>query len=558
MMRETESGVEVDLACLIDRIEHDAGQFGLPRQAVTRLREELAQRKRAEQALRESEARLRAIVDAAVDGIITIDEQGIIESVNSAVQCIFGYAPEELVGRNISVLMPEPHRSAHDAYIANYLRTGQRKIIGIGREALGQRKDGTIFPIDLAVSELRIEGHRLFTGIVRDITSRKQFEADLLAAKEAAEAANHAKDHFLAMLSHELRTPLTPVLAAITYIEATAELPTDLHKEIASVRRNVEMEARLIDDLLDLTRISRGKLELTPELVDTHVLLRQVVDICECDTRKKALEIRLGLHAQRRHIMGDPARMQQVFWNLIQNAVKFTPEGGHIAIRTRNRPGDDSILLVEIIDTGIGIETEAMSRIFNAFEQADRDTTRKYGGLGLGLAITKALIEMHGGTLDAFSDGLGKGSTFTACLPTVLQPAHSASPGRGRPADPAANRPGLRILLIEDHEDTLRVMSMLLDRCGHTVLKAQSSAEAMHIAASETFDLVVSDLRLPDGSGLDIMRAIRDRCQTPGIAISGFGMEDDIRRSREAGFHLHLTKPINFQTLQDAIERIAT
>ncbi|MGE5611583.1 MAG: PAS domain S-box protein, partial [Bacillota bacterium] len=266
-------------------------------EAVDRIRREAEERRMAEQASRDNEARLKAIVNTAVDGIITIDERGIIETINPAAERIFGYSPAELIGQNVKMLMPNPYHDEHDQYLANYCRTGQRKIIGIGREVLGKRKDGTIFPIDLAVSEVLLGNRRIFTGIVRDVTARKQAEEELRKAKELAEqswveaetqreiaeAANRAKDHFLAVLSHELRTPLTPVLAMVAFVESQVNLPEELRDEIGTIRRNVEMEARLIDDLLDLTRISKGKIHLQCEVVDAHASLRSALEITQSD-----------------------------------------------------------------------------------------------------------------------------------------------------------------------------------------------------------------------------------------------------------------------------------
>lgn len=509
--------------------------------------------------------RLRAIVSTAVDGIITIDDKGIIETVNPAVEKLFGYVAEELVGHNIKILMPLPYRHEHDGYLHNYVTTGEKKIIGIGREVVGMRKDGTTFPMDLAVSQFWLGEKRMFAGIIRDITERKDAEEALkaakllaVAAKEAAEAANKAKDQFMAILSHELRTPLTPVLATMTYVEAMQDLPAELREEIGTIRRNIEIEARLIDDLLDLTRISRGKIELHLEVLDAHAALRTALETCQSDIEAKGLEVSLALHAREHHIWADPARMQQVFWNLIKNAVKFTPAGGFITLCTSN---EKRRLRVAIIDTGIGIDAETLPRIFNAFEQGERTVTRLFGGLGLGLSIAKALVGMHRGRLTAASAGKDKGATFTVELEavpatTVGQPATAAGSTPAVPMAPAA-RACKRILLVEDHEDTLRIMAKLLEGYGYKVRTAATVQKAMELAAAETFDLLISDLGLPDGSGLDIIRHVKDRYNVKGIALSGFGSDEDLRRSRDAGFEHHLIKPVSFQTLEGTIRKVA-
>ena len=395
-----------------------------------------------------------------------------------------------------------------------------------------------------------------WVGIHLDLTERKAVEAELReseAAREAAEAANRAKDEFLAVLSHELRTPLTPVLATMTYLEQRVDLPGELRGEVSSLRRNVEMEARLIDDLLDLTRISRGKIELHHEVLDAHACLRNALEICQRDVESKELEVSLNLWAKSHHVWADPARMQQVFWNLIKNATKFTPKRGKIVLRTSN--DEEGMLRLEVLDNGVGIEPHLMPRIFNAFEQGDRTVARRFGGLGLGLTISRALVDMHGGRLCAQSAGRDQGATFTIELKTVPLEQVSVHLPLLPEGDVAATH--CRILLVEDHEDTLRILSKLLRGFGYDVRTASTVAAALEAAARESFDLLVSDLGLPDGSGLDVMSTLKSRYGLKGIALSGFGMDEDLRRSREAGFEQHLTKPVNFQTLEGLIKRLA-
>ena len=375
------------------------------------------------------------------------------------------------------------------------------------------------------------------------------------AARAEAEAANRAKDEFLAVLSHELRTPLTAVLLNVSELEQEAG-PTGKVRELVDViRRNVDLEARLIDDLLDLTRIARGKLELRRQVVDLHEQIEHAVrSCCAVEIEEKKLAVKVHAAAERCHVWGDPARLQQVLWNLVKNAVKFTPEGGRIEIATANDPGGR--LLVSIRDSGIGIHPDALPRIFNAFEQADRSITRQFGGLGLGLAICKALVELHGGTIRADSAGPGQGATFYIALPvTAPCPPEGVAPLEG-PAD-AARRGSVSILLVEDHADTVRAMQRLLRRRGYNVQSATSMAEALRAAADSPFDLVVSDIGLPDGSGLELMRHLLARRPIRGIALSGFGMEQDVERSRAAGFSEHLIKPIDLAQLEAAIVRVS-
>ncbi|HEY2586619.1 MAG TPA: ATP-binding protein, partial [Tepidisphaeraceae bacterium] len=416
-------------------------------------------------------------------------------------------------------------------------------------------KDGRLIDVSVTISPIRDAGGTIVgaSKIARDITLQKRFQQELRQAKEAAEQANRAKDRFLSVLSHELRTPLTPVLAEMSYLEALADLPESIRGNIAMIRRNVETEARLIDDLLDLTRISRGKLRLHFEVVALNDALRAVVGMLQGQIDQKAIELTVGLRARAHHVWGDPGRIQQIFLKLLSNAVKFTPEGGTIAIRTSNPDGGNRVR-VEIDDSGIGIDPELLPRLFNPFEQAEH--SRRLGGLGLGLSIARSLVEFHQGTIHASSEGRGRGSRFVVELSTTTQqrPEQPASKPAGESADRLS---GFRVLLVEDHADTRQTMARLLEMIGCTVQSAGTVREAVELADHGEFDLLISDIGLPDGSGTDVMRRLRDR-KVPGIALSGFGQEEDMRRSREAGFEDHITKPINFQSLRDAVHRYAS
>jgi HAMP domain-containing protein/signal transduction histidine kinase/CheY-like chemotaxis protein len=357
--------------------------------------------------------------------------------------------------------------------------------------------------------------------------------------------SNLAKDQFLAMLSHELRTPLTPVLAAALDLENEPDVRPDVRESLQMIRRNVELEARLIDDLLDLTRIDRGKVQLNFEIVDAHKLLQNALEICQPEIDRKHLRPSLNLSAKRVHMRADSARLQQIFWNLINNAVKFTPQNGQITITTTNDSGEK--LRVEIADTGMGIEPEALPKIFDAFEQGGRT---QLGGLGLGLAISKTLVEAHKGTITAQSDGRNKGSKFALVFPTSEKVEAQIAPAL---SPRFAERQPMRILLVEDHEDTNRSLTSLLRRRGYHVRSALTFQSALELSAKEQFDVLISDLGLPDGSGIDLIQQLVSKPPL-GIALTGFGMEKDIRKSREVGFHHHLVKPIDLNKLDALIQ----
>jgi signal transduction histidine kinase len=415
-------------------------------------------------------------------------------------------------------------------------------------------KDKSGIPHFLDINLLRLQGAKetvqgvlyLVEDKTRDVTLRQELIA-----------ANAAKDQFLAQLSHELRSPLTPVIAMVGELEAEVPDSEPVKEALEVVRRNVELEARLIDDLLDITRISKGKLQLSFETISIHQILQRAYEICRDEIEAKNLEVKFDLRAVRTYVEGDPARLQQVFWNLIKNSVKFTPEKGRITIETLN-PTPDKIE-VRVIDTGIGIESETIGRIFNAFEQGQSDITRRFGGLGLGLTISKTMIDAHGGHIRVQSSGKNRGAIFTVELNTVESPIERDGHGEERPTD-RKPEPGVathrRVLLVDDHHDTCLAMKRMLERRGYQITIAHSAEQASEKVRTQEFDLLISDIGLPDRSGYELMREVKLHKRLPGIALSGFGSEQDVNQAREAGFAEHLTKPINFERLEKTIQSL--
>jgi len=367
----------------------------------------------------------------------------------------------------------------------------------------------------------------------------------------------------MATLSHELRTPLTPVLAVVSRLEARRQpLPGDVHDGLAMIRRNVELEARLIDDLLDLTRISQGKLELRRGPTDVRQVLGHALEACE-RPGIAGPEVTVEIEDAELWTWADAPRLTQVFWNLISNARKFTPPEGEVRVRAWRDEGE---VVVEVADTGIGIELDALPRIFDAFHQGKRHITRRFGGLGLGLAISEKIVSLHGGRIGAASAGRGAGATFTVRLPAgrPAVPSYPWEAGREKAPAPARDRP-LHILLVEDHADTAEAMAELLRATGRRVTVAGSVAEGRAAAESagisangSRIDLVLSDIGLPDGSGHDLMAELSHRFGLRGIALTGYGMEEDVERSRQVGFARHLTKPVSLEQLESAIRQVAS
>ena len=386
----------------------------------------------------------------------------------------------------------------------------------------------------------------------RAFEERERLLASEQAARAEADAANRAKDRFLAVLSHELRTPLSPVLMALSDMEADAKLPPNAREDVRVIRRNIDLEVRLIDDLLDLSRVRNGKLRMHPQPADVHRLLHEVAEICASDPANPPVAVKFSLSASADSVTGDPARLQQLFWNLLKNALKFSKPGGEVRVSSCN-PSPDAIE-VRVKDHGQGIEADLLPRLFNAFEQGDNAVTRQFGGLGLGLAIAKAVVELHGGSIRAESEGPGRGAEFVVRLPlSAVAPAAPAP----RAAAPVRNG-RLRLLVVEDHPDTARMLGRLLRSSGYDVETAGSAAAALQLVESRPFDLLVSDIGLPDATGHDLMRQIRQRHDLKGIAMTGYGMDEDVRKSLDAGFTDHIIKPVDVAHLEAVIQRVAT
>jgi PAS domain S-box-containing protein len=518
---------------------------------IDRALREVAQREARDEAqalLREANAVFARVVDSLRNyAVILMDTQGVVRSWNQAARDIFGFAGNDMVGRSAELLFTPEDRAAgalrQEMEIARTRGKADDNRWMMRSDGLRLWAEGVVTPLYSDAGT--VSG---YSKIVRDATSDYRDAEALRAAKEEAERANQAKDRFLAVLSHELRTPLSPIATAAHLLERTATVPPKYQNLLPMIQRNVALEARLIEDLLDLTAISAGKVSLRPKPVDMHDLVRVVADMLEAQLREKGQHLRLHLNAPSARVQADEARMQQVLWNLLRNAIKFTPEDGRIDVRTRI---DGSYFVLDVADTGIGIDPEALPRIFSAFEQADLDVSQRFGGLGLGLAIARGLVAEHKGELIASSAGRGKGATFTLRLrPQVQLEASGGTTGASQHEAPEG---GWRLLLVEDNHDAAETVVMCLETYGYQVTHVGTCADAVRTAGEREFDVVLTDLGLPDGSGIDVGRALSRTL--PVVALSGYGATPDLQRSAMAGFSGHLVKPAEPQAIHAALQK---
>lgn len=522
----------------------------------------------AEAAMRTQETRLRAIVDHAVDGIITINERGLIESFNPAAERMFGYAEADVIGRNVKILMPEPYQSEHDGYLHRYRETGQAKIIGIGREVVGLRKDGSTFPLELAVSEMHLGNRRGFTGIVRDITERKDAESELEQAAFEMEcqnmelaslhdqvvAATKAKSEFLASVSHEIRTPMNAIIGMADLLQET-RLSSEQQEYVGRFSRAATSLLELINDVLDLSKIEAGRMELEAVPFDIHELIENVGELMASRAYAKHLEFGIVLHPDLpTWVQGDPTRLRQVIVNLVGNAIKFT-EQGEVVVRLEPDQADTQLLRCSVSDTGIGIPEGRIDKIFEGFTQVDPSTTRKYGGTGLGLNISKQLVEMMGGQITVKSTE-GIGTTFSCTVPMP-----TATP----PSDVQALRPlsleGRLLLIVDGSTTTRTIVHDYLREQGAVIVEAASGAGAMKALetaqqSDQQIHAVIVNDGLPDMKGLDLCRFMKERMGSGHVPLilQQSDMRDEVlRQARELGIGGHVYKPISRRRLLSAV-----
>jgi PAS domain S-box-containing protein len=509
--------------------------------------------------LTKSEMRTRSILETVVDGIVTIEEHGIVQTFNRGATKIFGYAAEEVCGHNVKMLMPEPYHSNHDGFLRRYLETGDPHVIGIGREVMGRRKDGTTFPLDLAVDEFNIGGLRHFTGILRDITEKKRIFEELEDARHVADEANRAKSDFLANMSHEIRTPLNAIIG-FSNLALKTELTVKQHDYLSKINSQGIALLGIINDILDFSKIEAGKLDMEQIDFDLGAVLNTVASIVSHKVHLKELELLLHvpLHIPNK-IVGDPLRLTQVLTNLAENAVKFTEKGEvDISVSVLDQTDDRTRLLFEVRDTGIGMSPDQTSKLFDAFRQADSSTTRKYGGTGLGLSICKQLVEMMEGDIWVKSEP-GKGSTFFFTAWFGLD-----AKGERHRHVLQKRLTGLRVLVLDNRSEArepvtsgLEGLPLIVDALG----TASEAVEALREKdAHDPYDLVLMEWETLGADVLEALRLIKTDTTLKNmpavLVVTAPGMDTTHGDLREAGADAVLARPLSASTLFDAIVRL--
>ncbi len=517
------------------------------------------ERKRGELAREESDARIRGIVETAADAIITINETGIIQSYNSAAEDVFGYSAQEAIGQNVSFLMPSPHQEEHDGYLQRYLDGHSSTIFGKSRELIGKRKDGTSFPMELAVSETKVSSRRTFTGIVRDISDRKQHEQELQEAKEHAEAAAIAKSQFLATMSHEIRTPMNGVIGMTGLLLETALSPQQ-QQFAETVRSSGETLLKIINDILDFSKIEAGKLEFEMISFDLRTTLEESLELLAEAAGKKNLELVGLVNANvSTALQGDPGRLRQIFMNLTGNAIKFTAQGEIIVKISSVEETPDSVTIrVDIHDTGEGIPADILPKLFRPFSQADSSTTRRHGGTGLGLAICKQLVQQMNGEIGVENRVEG-GSTFWFTARFEKQPPMDTS---------LSQRPialqSLRVCAVDDHVTNRQLLEQYFQYWNMDGTLVEDPKECLALLQQQTkqgkpFDLAILDMEMPEMDGFTLAKHIKSDSilqNTRLVLLTSLGRRGDATAAKQAGFSGYLTKPIRKGQLQYCLETV--
>jgi PAS domain S-box-containing protein len=527
---------------------------------VSRVARDLSSRRRIEPGV----LRLAAIVESSDDAIVGKDLNGIVFSWNLAAERIFGYTAEEMIGRSIRTIIPNDRQSEEDEVIARIHR-GERVH---HFETIRRRKDGSQLPISLTISPIR-DPDGVVVGaskIARDITERKQAEAERARLLSVAQEASRLKDEFLATLSHELRTPLNAILGYTRMLRSGLIAPEKEARALDTIERNATSLTEIIEDVLDVSRIISGKIRLNVRPVELQTVIQESIEAVRPAAEARNIRIECILDSGEAPVSGDPERLQQILWNLVSNAVKFTDRGGRVQIRLERAESHVELI---VSDTGVGIAPEFLPHVFERFRQGDSGVTREYGGLGLGLAITRHLVEMHGGTIDVTSAGRGAGATFRVTLPLMIVHTKERSAPRAHPRAHRAGTDvtvaalhGVSVLAVDDDVDALMMVREILEAAGAYVTTADSAQEALTLIDVTDPDVLVADVGMPKMSGFDLIAAVRRSPNRrvrniPAAALTAYARSEDRTHALRSGFQMHLAKPIDPGELMAAIASLA-
>ena len=520
---------------------------------------DVSEQRQTVQALQQSEARKTAMFETALDCIISIDHAGTIIEFNAAAERTFGHRREDVVGRPLEqVIIPPALRQRHKNGLAHYLATGEGPILNQRLELSAMRADGTEFPVELTVTRIPVDGPPLFTAFLRDITERKQAETSLRQLAADLSEADRRKNEFLAMLAHELRNPLAPILNSVQVLRLTGATEA-VPAACDMMDRQLRQMVRLVDDLLDVSRISRGTIELRTERVELAALIRHAVEAARAMYASMNHELTVSLPQQPIFLNADPTRLAQVVGNLLNNASKFTDRGGRISITVEAEGrGLQARVVIRVRDSGIGIAADQIYRIFDMFTQLETSLERSRSGLGIGLSLVKNLVELHGGTIEAHSAGIGHGSEFVVRLPMLVEALNA--PPEAAASEPAALS-ACRILVVDDNHDSAQSLAMYLELTGNKTRIAHDGAAAVEAATSFRPDVVMLDIGLPKLNGYQVARKLRDQPWGKSmvlVALTGWGQEADQTKSREAGFNAHLVKPVDLAVLTKLLAEMGT
>jgi PAS domain S-box-containing protein len=532
----------------------------------------------------------RALIEAMPDAMAVVDHTSTIVLVNAQTERLFGYMRGELLGESVDILVPERFRNAHRGHRAGYFHAATLRPLGSGMDLHARRRDGQEFPVEISLSPIETNTGTLVVCAIRDVTVQRSAQraaeqakmADVREANEhlaaatvhaqmvaeEAEKHSHLKDEFLATVSHELRTPLNAILGWAHMLASKRLPPERAEHATAAIERSASTLAQMVDDLLDVARIVKGTLRLTPLPVDLITVAQAALDGMRPLAEARNVQLTFDAAPGTRSVIGDAGRLQQVIGNLLANAIKFTAEGGRVDVFIQ-RSKDQ--MEVRIVDTGQGISPNFLPHVFERFRQGDDAGAQRHAGLGLGLAIVRQLVELHGGTVHAASQGVGRGATFTVHLPIATSGARAGeaaalgerrtAPSTASPMPRLPRLGGLRILIVDDHVDGRTLTSMVLTQAGASVKAAASVREALQMLKVERPDVLVSDIGLPDEDGYGLIRWIREHEAEyggflPAVALTGYARAEDRARILAAGFQAHVPKPVDPIELAAAIATI--